>query len=68
MSASRWVHLEECSVKVVTERAILVEYEGEELWFPLSQVSEGDQYENGDEGVTISVTEWIADQKGIDHD
>jgi hypothetical protein len=68
MSASRWVHLEECSVKAVTERAILVEYEGEELWFPLSQVSEGDQYENGDEGVTISVTEWIADQKGIDHD
>lgn len=65
VSHSHWVHLEDCSVKRVTEKAILIEHDGEEVWLPISQVSEGEKYEEGDEDVTISITEWIAKQKGL---
>lgn len=66
MSASGYLHLEDCNIKAVTERAILVEYDGEEIWFPVSQVADPDVFEKGDEGVTVSVSEWIANQKGIE--
>lgn len=66
MSFSQWVHLEDCTVKKVTERAMLIEYDGNDVWLPLSQVSEAEQYEEGDEGITISVTEFIAREKGIE--
>lgn len=65
VSHSHWVHLEDCSVKRVTEKALLIEYDGEEVWLPLSQVSEGEKYEEGDEEVTVSITEWIAKQKNL---
>lgn len=66
MSASNWVHLEDCDVLRVTGKAILVFFEGEQHWFPKSQVSEADKYEEGDSGLTVSVTTWIAEQKGIE--
>lgn len=66
MSQSGYVHLEDCRVVHETEDAFLIEYEGEEHWIPRSQVADPDTYESGDEGVTISVTEWIAKQKGIE--
>ena len=65
MGFSVWVHLEDCTVKRATEKALLVEYDGREFWLPRSQVSEGEKYEEGDAGVTISVTEWVAKQKGL---
>ena len=68
MSASGWVHLEDCAVLQTTANAILIDYEGEEIWLPRSQVSEGEKYEMGDQGVTISASEWICRQKGIDTD
>jgi hypothetical protein len=68
MGASRWVHLEDCKVLRVTAKALLIEYSDSEFWLPLSQVSEAEQYEEGDEDVTISVTEWIAQQEGIEAD
>jgi hypothetical protein len=68
MGQSNWVHLEECKVLQETEKAILIEYGGEEIWLPRSQVSEGDKYATGDEGVTISITEYIAREKGIEVD
>ena len=66
MGASNWVHLDDCDVLRTTEKAILVEYDGEEIWLPRSQVSDGEQYEEGDTGVTISITEYIAREKGIE--
>ncbi len=69
MSQSNWVHLENCSVTRLTDKAMLVVLEdGEELWLPLSQIDPEsvDQYEVGDEDVTISITEWLAKQKGIE--
>jgi hypothetical protein len=69
MGSSGYVHLENCYVVRRTDKALLVEYEDEEYWLPISQVSEGDKYEEGDgkrDGVTISISEWIAIEKGIE--
>ena len=64
--ASSWVHLEGCKVNKATAKALLVELEdGEELWLPRSQISEGEKYDAGDEDVTISISAWIAQQKGL---
>lgn len=66
MSQSGYVHLENCGIRHVTGAAILVEYDGEDYWLPKSQIADPETYEVGDCGVTVSVTEWIANQKGID--
>lgn len=55
-------------VKHATEKALLVEHEGEELWIPLSQI-DGDseiyaEHQVGEEGVLV-VTDWLAEQKGL---
>lgn len=65
MSASNYVHLEDVTIVKATDKAFLIEYDDERHWIPLSQVANPDDYEQGDEDVSISVTEWIADQKGI---
>jgi hypothetical protein len=68
MSQSGWVHLEDCNVLRVTEKAAYIEWGDERYWFPLSQISDADNLDESDEGVTVSITEWIAEQKGIDPD
>ena len=66
MSCSGWVHLENCRVIKVTEKAILIDYQdGDPIWLPKSQVSEAEQYAAGDADVTISISEWIAKQKDL---
>lgn len=60
-----WVHLDVEKVVKRTDRALLLRIDGEEHWVPLSQISDEGDYDEGDEGCTISVTEWIADQKGL---
>lgn len=65
MSASRWIHLEGVTVKKVTDKAMLLAFDDEEHWIPISQISDPNDYEEGDEDVSISITEWIAGQKGI---
>lgn len=69
MPASNWVHLENCEIVAVSDKAILVVNEeplGEPTWFPKSQVDEADKFVVGDKDVTVSITEWIANQKGIE--
>lgn len=66
MGMTNWVHLEDCKVLAVTESAVLVLYDEEKIWLPKSQLSDPDTYEADDEGVTVTCTEWIAKQKGID--
>jgi hypothetical protein len=65
MGQSNWVWLEGCRVKKITAAAILIEYDDEEHWIPISQIDQPDRLEQGDEDITIGVTEWIAKQKGI---
>lgn len=64
MSASGYVHLEDCWVKRVTEKAALIAWEDEEEWIPLSQIADGEDLEEGGP-MTVSITEWIAKEKGI---
>jgi hypothetical protein len=48
-----------------TDAAVLVEVEGQEVWFPKSHIGKDSEVkELGDTG-TIEVTEWIAEQKGL---
>lgn len=66
MSTSNYVHLEGCSVVAETDKALLINYKDEEYWIPVSQISGADAYDAGDTDVTISITKWIANQKGIE--
>lgn len=65
MSQSGYVHLDHCRVVHTTGAAILVEYEDEEVWLPKSQVADPETYSAGDDDVTVSITEWVAKQKGL---
>lgn len=53
-----------------TEKAILVEIEGQQLWIPLSQIDASSEICDGcgmkrGEAGTIVMTAWIARQKGL---
>lgn len=68
MPQSDWVHLDVSLVVKRTDAALLLRLADEdasEHWIPLSQVSDADDYEEGDADCTVSVTRWIANQKGL---
>lgn len=57
------------TVKATTGSALLVDVDGEDIWFPWSQIHENSELyegaaERGDEGELV-VTEWVAKQKGL---
>jgi hypothetical protein len=63
---SNWIHLDFETIVRETDKALLVRFEdGEESWIPLSQIADSDDYREGDGPGTISVTEWIAEQKDL---
>ena len=64
---SKYVEFEDISVKKETEKAILVEIEGDEYWVPKSQLSEDSEVYERDEGNegTLIVTRWWATQEGL---
>ncbi len=67
MSDSNWVHLDVEMILAETDNAFLVtlnDFLGE-FWIPKSQISDPEDYTKGDVDCTISVTKWIAEQKGI---
>lgn len=66
MSQSGYVHLEECDITAETDKAFLIAYDGEELWIPKSQIANPSDYREGMSGATISITAWIAREKGIE--
>ena len=73
MSRSSYVHLEGCTLSALTTKAALVVYDGEQHWIPLSQLAPGEEeklhkIELKREEFTLSITEWIAAQKGIEVD
>ena len=53
--------------KKATDKALLCEVEGEELWIPLSQVNPDSEVFDDDRNNqgTLVITEWIAKQKGL---
>jgi hypothetical protein len=66
VGASNWIHLDVAAVLRLTDKAMHVELEdGELVWLPLSQVDEADKFEAGDKNLTVSITEWLAKEKGL---
>ena len=53
-------------VEAESDKAILVEIEGEKYWVPKSQIDENSEvYSKKSGGGTLIVTEWWAEQKGL---
>ncbi len=62
-----WVNVDFERVVRITEAAICFAVDGEDVWIPKSQIAPADveQYEEGDGEGSVSVTDWIANQKGL---
>lgn len=55
---------EKVEVQAVTAKALLVRYEGEDQWIPLSQVHKDSEVtKKGDSGLLI-IPLWLAKEKG----
>lgn len=66
MGSSNYVHLDFDAIVRETDKALLVRFKGgREEWLPLSQIADSDDYRAGDKNGTISVTEWLANQKSL---
>jgi hypothetical protein len=66
MGASGFVHLENVTIVRETDKAFLCLLDdGEETWIPKSQVADSDNYSAGDERITLSITDFIAKEKGL---
>jgi hypothetical protein len=63
---SNYVHLDVDEIVAETDKALLLRLQdGEEVWIPLSQIANSDDYNVGDSNCTVSVTLWIAEQRGL---
>lgn len=65
MSFSRWIHIDVEAITKETDKAFLCVIDGDEYWLPKSQIADADDYEEGDENVSMSITEFIAGEKGL---
>jgi len=66
MSASSWVHLDVDEVVRETDKALLLRLDdGNEVWVPLSQIADADNYAEGDRDCCISVSQWFAEKEGL---
>ncbi len=71
MGSTNYVHLEDCTLSALTEKAALVVHDGAAHWLPFSQLGPGEEaklhkVEIDREEFTLTITEWIAEQKGIE--
>lgn len=62
---SNWVTLENCYICKITEKAILIEWEEENYWIPKNCMEDPERFEEGDDDVTVLITESIAKAKNI---
>jgi hypothetical protein len=54
------------TVEAESEKAILVEIEGEKVWVPKSQISDDSEvYSKASGGGELVVTRWWAEKKGL---
>ena len=62
-----WVHVEFERVEQVTPKAICFIIDGVRQWIPKSQIAPADVdgYDYGDTDGSVSVTDWIAREKGL---
>jgi len=68
MSASNYVHIHVDEIAKETNAAFLCVIDGEETWLPKSQVADPEDYSEGDCDLTLSITAWLAAEKGLEGD
>jgi hypothetical protein len=61
-----WVYVDADKIVKITDKAMLVLIDGQEVWLPLSQLHEVERYAEGDEDITIAMSDWLAKQKGLE--
>ena len=66
MSQSDYYHLDVDKILKETESAFLFKIGDEQMWFPKSQIADPGDYSVDDENCTMSVTVWIATQRGFE--
>lgn len=65
MGNKNWIHIDVDEIVRETEKAFLLRIDDEEVWIPKSQISNPEDYAEGDTNCTVSITDWIANQKGL---
>lgn len=66
MAFSGWVHIDVDEITQETEKAFCCLIDGETHWLPKSQIADHGDYGMGDKNISMSITEWIAKEKGFD--
>lgn len=66
MGSSNYVHIHVDEILRQTDKAYLCLINGEEVWIPKSQIADAADYDDGDKDLTLSITEFIAKQKGLE--
>lgn len=66
MGSSNYVHVQVDKILRESEKAFLVRIGDEEHWLPKSQLADPDDYEVGDTDLSIAVTGWLANEKGLE--
>lgn len=66
MAGNRMCIFKDVTVLRTTDKAMLCDIEGQEVWIPVSQIDEDgtDISEEGDEG-TLVIPEWLSIEKGL---
>ena len=59
----RWVEISGVEVMHETDKALLCEIQGEEVWIPKSQLGDESEVKQGGDSGTLVVTRWLAEQK-----
>jgi hypothetical protein len=51
-----------------TEKAILFDFDGDEIWIPKSQIEDVDMIERGDVDVIVAIPLWLAEKNEIPYE
>ncbi len=69
MPQSGYIHIDVEEILRASEKALLCRLtdtnDNQEVWLPFSQIADPDEYYAGIKGCTISVKEWLANEKGL---
>ena len=67
MSDDKIAYIEEVRCLRETDKALLCDVDGEEVWIPKSQIQDDSEVtEKGDMGI-LAIPAWLADEKGLDY-
>lgn len=65
LNNDKWVSFEDVEVKKETDKAILCDIEGEEIWIPKSQISDDSEVYEEDTSGTLIISRWLAKEKDL---